>query len=101
MKKIVDKERFTKVSRIIAGLIDTLFFVGIVIIFVLIIPKNTVEADSIIYEEYVVEKNDTLWSIATKNKSKGISVQEYIYELQELNNIDCDLQIGQVIKIIK
>ncbi len=101
MRTARNRARFEKISRILATLINALIFVSILFIFVVIIPKQIVQADATIYEEYVVEKGDTLWNIASENKKVGQDVREYIYELQELNNIDCDLQIGQVIKIIK
>ena len=99
MKRVVDRARFEKVSRILATLIDVLIFISILLIFVVIIPKNSVQAFDT--EEYVVEAGDTLWSIASKNKKAGQDIRECIYELQKLNNIDCNLQIGQELKIIK
>lgn len=102
MKRVVDRARFEKVSRILATLINAIIFVSLLLIFVVIIPKQVVQADTTTYEEYVVEKNDTLWSIASENKKAGQDIREYIYELQKLNNLDyCMIYPGQEIKIIK
>lgn len=54
----------------------------------LLVPKKDIEEDS-----YIVEKGDTLWSIAKKN---NISVNE----LKELNNLTSNtISIGQILKI--
>ena len=54
----------------------------------LLVPKNNIEDN-----KYIVEKGDTLWSIAKKN---NISVNE----LKELNNLTNNtISIGQVLKV--
>lgn len=52
-------------------------------------------------EEYVVSDGDTLWSIASEYKQEKQDVREYVYQLRELNNIDCIIYPGQTIQIIK
>ena len=52
-------------------------------------------------EDYVVNDGDTLWTIATEYKKDKQDVREYVYQLRELNNIDCIIYPGQTIKIIK
>ncbi len=59
------------------------------------------ENKEIMIEEYSVQAGDTLWSIATEYKNRNQDIREYIYNLQELNNIDCIIYPGQIIKIIK
>lgn len=102
MKKITNKRRFKRISYLLATMIDVLLVVGILLIFMLILPKNTVEADCITYQEYIVMPGDTLWSIASENKKEGQDVREYIYKLQLVNDVEnCLIYPGQVIKIIK
>ena len=102
-KRIVrDKKRFEKISYILATIINVFLILGLSFIFMSIIPKNTVSAGSIIYEEYTVSAGETLWSIASEHKNNNKDIREYIYELQELNNIkDCMIYPNQTIKIIK
>lgn len=101
-KRIIDRKRFERASMIIVGMINSVLFIGLILIFMLIIPKNTVEAESAIYENYNVCQGETLWSIASENKKDGQDVREYIYQLQKINSIkDCLIYPGQVIKIIK
>ena len=46
----------------------------------------------------VVEKGDTLWSIAQEYKPDGIEIREYIYEISKNNGIDNKpLAVGQTI----
>ena len=48
----------------------------------------------------VVEKGDTLWSIAEEYKPDGIEIREYIYEISKSNGIDnSPLSIGQTIYV--
>ena len=54
-----------------------------------------------VIEDYIVQSGDTLWSIATTYKEPGQDIREYIYDIQVLNNIDCIIYPGQIIKIIK
>lgn len=99
--KIKDRKRFERASKIIAQTINGLFIAGI--LFVSLCFVNTVvKANSTSYEDYTVVQGDTLWSIASKNLKSGQDIREYIYELQEINNIEnCMIYPGQVIKIIK
>ena len=53
------------------------------------------------WEPYTVEQGETLWSISKQFAPESSDVREYIYLLQEKNNIGADLQSGQTIKILK
>ena len=102
MKRIKNRKRFEMVSQIIAGMINASFIIVLFLILVAIMPKKTVEAYAMKYEEYVVSTGETLWSIASENKKEGQDVREYIYELRKLNNLDdCIIYPNQVIKILK
>lgn len=52
-------------------------------------------------EKYTIQPGDTLWSIAEDNASEHQSIQEYVYQLKQVNNVTSDLEVGQVITIFK
>jgi hypothetical protein len=65
---------------------------------------NTVFAE---YDEYqvldvTVEEGDTLWGIASAhNQNVGLSIQDYIYKIRSLNDMDSVIIYpGQTIQII-
>jgi LysM repeat protein len=65
---------------------------------------NTVFAE---YDEYqllsvTVEEGDTLWEIArVHNQDVGMSIQDYIYKIRSLNEMDSVMIYpGQTIQII-
>lgn len=102
IKRVKNRKRFEMVSQIIAGMINASFIIILFLILVAIMPKKTVEAYAMKYEEYVVSTGETLWSIASENKKDGQDVREYIYELRKINDLDdCLIYPGQVIRIIK
>ena len=48
--------------------------------------------------EIYIEKGDTLWNIAQKYKPHFMDIREYVYEIQQLNNIDM-IYAGDIIQI--
>lgn len=64
----------------------------------LIICKENHEVKEVI--EYEVECGDTLWSIGTEYRPNDMSIQEYIYNLQEYNNIGSIIYPNQIIQIL-
>ena len=48
--------------------------------------------------EYYVEQGETLWSIAQQYKPEFMDIREYVYEIQQLNNIS-NLYAGDIIQI--
>lgn len=86
--KIVNKKRF-------------ITFITVSILLLISLFNLSFAKEEIHTEDYVITRGETLWSIACENCPKGNDVRKYIYDLRELNNIGCDLQVGQVIKIIK
>lgn len=86
--KIINKKRFVLSITIIIILINSIL-------------NLTIAKNEIILEDYQVMAADTLWSIASHNKKENEDIRTYIYNLEKLNNINADLQVGQIIKIIK
>lgn len=87
--KIYDWKRFTT-------------FISILLIFILIILHSCSKKELVIKEtqEYKVQSGETLWNIGTKYRPKGMSIQEYIYNLQKFNNIDSMIYPEQEIQIL-
>lgn len=49
------------------------------------------------YEDVIISKGDTLWSIA---KRLDGNIQENIYQIQKINNLDnCSIYVGQTLKV--
>ena len=86
--RIVNKKRFLISITILIALIITLF-------------SNCLAGKNVETEDYIVTNGDTLWSIATEYKHEKQDIREYVYQLRKLNNIDCIIYPGQVLKIIK
>lgn len=74
----------------------------VIIMFLVLVFSFTNAKENVIYENYTITAGETLWSIACENKKAGQDVREYIYELQNLNDLDdCMIYPNQTIKIIK
>lgn len=74
----------------------------VIIMFLVLIFSFTSAKENVVYEDYIVTSGETLWTIATENKKADEDIREYIYELQQINNIDdCMIYPNQIIKIIK
>lgn len=73
-----------------------------IIVTTIMFCKDVFASEKVTYEDYVVQVNDTLWSIATENKKDKQDIREYVHQLRQLNNIDdCIIVPGQTIQIIK
>ena len=76
--------------------------ITVIIMFLVLIFSFTSAKENVVYEDYIVTSGETLWTIATENKKADEDIREYIYELQQINNIDdCMIYPNQIIKIIK
>lgn len=52
-------------------------------------------------EEYYVEPGDTLWGIARQYCPDDMDIREYIYEVEEYNNMPTSgLRAGQTIDVL-
>lgn len=98
MKKLGELLGYVIVIWIIAIII--LGFVAVTKICIKVVFGAT-DTEVVHTEEYVVSDGDTLWTIASEYKKEGQDIREYVYQLRELNNIDCIIYPGQTIKIIK
>lgn len=94
------KDWFQTYMEVAVAILVTLL-VGFAIMVVIIICKTEIKFEDIQTEDYIVSSGETLWDIAEENKKEGTDTREYVYNLRKLNNIDCIIYEGQVIKIIK
>lgn len=88
------------IGYVIAIMIIAVFILGILAM-LKTFSKVVFGAEEVVTEDYTVSAGETLWDIAEENKQDGQDVREYVYQLRELNNIDCIIYPGQTIKIIK
>lgn len=59
--------------------------------------KTMDKVDSLIYQPYIVQSGDTLWSIATSSKT-GIDTRTLVQKMIEYNQLtDSTIQTGQLI----
>lgn len=79
-------------------------FIGLILslllLFISFLYKDTAQANiANTYSYVVVEKGDTLWSIATEKYPKT-DLRKYIYEIKKINNFtSAKIVPGQVIKL--
>ena len=71
------------------------------IVYAVIARINDLSNEKYTEETYIVQKGDTLYDIALQNADNNTSINEYIYKLKKVNNIDSNLEIGQEIIIFK
>lgn len=62
---------------------------------------DTPEADNGVEYTYVVQRGDTLWSIAAKNIGADVDIREEIHNIKQRNRIDADLIVGQEITLVR
>lgn len=49
------------------------------------------DTPTLYYKEYMVQNNDTLWSLAGEYKWDGCSTKEYIELVKQINNLSNDV----------
>lgn len=59
------------------------------------------EVNSEMEYTYVVQRGDTLWSIAAKNIGADVDIREEIHNIKQRNRIDADLAVGQEITLVR
>ena len=76
--------------------------IGVIVIVILVtLIKIKQENKPVEYttKEYVISSKETLWSIAERYAPEGMDIREYIYHIEEDNNIDSMVYSNQVITI--
>ncbi len=89
--KIVNKGRFITAVAILLFLICA----------ALSVVKSADMNEYEVVAEYQVMPGDTLWGICTSYRPEHMDIREYIYNVEKFNNCNADLQVGQIIKLIK
>lgn len=92
--RIVNKKRFN----------TFLISATIIIAFIISLFINNNKAYSLTYnepfKEIVINKGDTLWSIALENMPDDYDVRKMVYEIREFNNLDnATIYPGDIIKV--
>lgn len=82
---------------------------GMVIMFIIIssfgiVTSNAVAKKDVKTEIYIVNQNDTIWSIASNicknNEDKNLNIQNVIIQIKKVNNFsDSDIYVGQTLKL--
>ena len=77
-------------------------FLVIVFLFILLLvhccSSKPMEVEHL--ESYEVECGDTLWSIASHYRPAGMNIQEYLWNIRQLNNkVDCTIYPREVLTI--
>lgn len=49
---------------------------------------------------YTIQSGNTLWEIGTEYRPKNMSIQEYLYNLEQYNGITANIRAGQTIQIL-
>ena len=77
-------------------------FISIVLFLVLVCLSQCSKKELVLKEiqEYEVQSGETLWSIGTEYRPQGMSIQEYIFNLQQFNNIDSTIYPSQKLQIL-
>lgn len=70
----------------------------IILITVLILTNKTHKLSGT--QEYTIQSGETLWSIASTFRPSTMSIQEYIYNLQQFNQINSTIYPEQTIQIL-
>lgn len=79
-----------------------LTFIAVVLFIIIaclyITNKKAPEIERI--EEYQIQSGETIWSICNKFRPKGMSIEEYIFNVRELNNEqDCIIYPSDTLQI--
>lgn len=80
--------------------IITVLFLIILVVATVICVKNEKQQELKAVEDYTIQSGETLWSIGSAFRPETMSIQEYIYKLEELNNITADIKAGTIIKVL-
>lgn len=83
--------------------VKTILMILLIALSIYAVTKRYIELNSVNYNEveYIVQENDTLWSIAEQYANEHQDLREYVYKIKQVNNIDSTLKVGQTIVIFK
>mgnify|MGYP003304354775 CR=1 FL=1 len=79
-----------------------LTFLALLLLFIILILSQCTKKELQVKEiqEHSVQSGETLWSIATEYRPQTMSIQEYIYNLEQYNNINAQIFPHQKIQIL-
>ena len=85
------KKRFLLISSIVI----------MILVSVLVSKMNSERYENYVFKEYRVQKGETSWDIAVKNVPVGMDIRQYIYYMEEDNNIEAGNIYPGMILIIR
>lgn len=82
----------------------TVIVITLVVLFVMLFDRLYVTAEKPsaykYYTDVRVQNNDTLWTIAERYMTEEYdSIEDYVHELREINNLGCVVEYGQQIMV--
>ena len=78
---------------------DMLFILVIILIFKMIVSVQLEKTDYKTYD-YTVQKQDTLWTIASDITLEDANIRNTIIDIKEINELeDATIYVGQTIKL--
>ena len=77
-----------------------IIILAITILLAIVILSNQSKHELVETQNYTVQVEDTLWSIASTFRPKTMPIQEYIYNLEQYNNISPAIYPQQEIQIL-
>lgn len=81
-----------------------LTFIAVLLLFIVLVASIFIlqeeEREPQAIETYTVQSGETLWSISTQYRPDDMSIQEYIYNVQNYNKISSMIYAGQTIQLL-
>ena len=102
-KRIRVEKKDTSIYINYRAIFKNISIIFLILLIVSIINTAAVGKRKFLTHPYSVQNNDTVWKIASKicdNNDQNLDVQNVIYDIKDLNNIDnWNIYVGQTIQL--